>query len=171
MSRNFFSPVFRYWPLKRHGAWIAIRSGVMTAISGNIGAARTYPAFAVFSPQPRGPKKMLRVSKAGEGFFPLLRGVPFSHPDPYSVVLELANLPDRERTWVRWMKAQLARFVLSLIAMLLGLVAWMEMDTGWIPAALVVIVGFGISEVVYRRLADPETIRSDLEERVRNQHL
>jgi hypothetical protein len=55
--------------------------------------------------------------------------------------------------------------------MLLGLVAWMEMDTGWIPAALVVIVGFGISEVVYRRLADPETIRSDLEERVRNQHL
>ena len=69
------------------------------------------------------------------------------------------------------MKAQLARFVLSLIAMLLGLVAWIEMDTGWIPAALVIIVGFCISEVVYRRLADPETIRSDLEERVRNQHL
>jgi hypothetical protein len=69
------------------------------------------------------------------------------------------------------MKAQLARFVLSLIAMLLGLVAWMEMDTGWIPAALVIIVGFSISEVVYRRLADPETIRRDLEERVRNQHL
>jgi hypothetical protein len=69
------------------------------------------------------------------------------------------------------MKAQLARFVLSLIAMLLGLVAWMEMDTGWIAAALVIIVGFSISEVVYRRLADPETIRSDLEERVRNQHL
>jgi hypothetical protein len=69
------------------------------------------------------------------------------------------------------MKAQLARFVLSLIAMLFGLVAWMEMDTGWIPAALVIIVGFSISEVVYRRLADPETIRRDLEERVRNQHL
>jgi hypothetical protein len=69
------------------------------------------------------------------------------------------------------MKAQLARFVLSLIAMLFGLVAWMEMDTGWIPAALVIIVGFSISEVVYRRLADPETIRRDLEERVRNQRL
>ena len=69
------------------------------------------------------------------------------------------------------MKAQLARFVLSLIAMLLGLVAWMEMNSGWIAAALVIIVGFSISEVVYRRLADPETSRSDLEERVRNQHL
>jgi len=69
------------------------------------------------------------------------------------------------------MKAQLARFFISLIAMLLGLVAWMEIDTGWIPVALVIIVGFSISEVVYRRLADPETIRHDLEERVRNQHL
>jgi hypothetical protein len=69
------------------------------------------------------------------------------------------------------MKAQLARFVIALIAMLLGLVAWMEMDTGWIPAALFIIVGFSISEVVYRRLADLETIRHDLEERVRNQHL
>jgi hypothetical protein len=69
------------------------------------------------------------------------------------------------------MKAQLARFVISLAAMLLGLVAWMEMDTGWIPATLVVMVGFSISEVVFRRLADPETIRKDLEERVKNQHL
>jgi hypothetical protein len=69
------------------------------------------------------------------------------------------------------MKAQLARFVISLIAMLIGLVTYVEMDAGWIPAALIVISGFSLSEAVFRRLADQETIRRDLEERVRNQHL
>ena len=69
------------------------------------------------------------------------------------------------------MKAHWARFVISLIAMLIGLITLVEMDAGWIPAALIVISGFGISEAVFRRLADPETIRRDLEERVRNQHL
>jgi hypothetical protein len=69
------------------------------------------------------------------------------------------------------MKAQLARFVISLIAMLIGLVTFVEMDAGWIPAALIVISGFSLSEAVFRRLADQETIRRDLEERVRNQHL
>ena len=69
------------------------------------------------------------------------------------------------------MTAQLARFVISLIAMLIGLVTYVEMDAGWIPAALIVISGFSLSEAVFRRLADQETIRRDLEERVRNQHL
>jgi hypothetical protein len=69
------------------------------------------------------------------------------------------------------MKAQLARFVVSLIAMLLGLMAFMAMDAGWIPAAIIVMSGFGLSEAVFRRLADRKTIRDDLEERVRNQHL
>ena len=69
------------------------------------------------------------------------------------------------------MTAQLARFVISLIAMLIGLVTFVEMDAGWIPAALIVISGFSLSEAVFRRLADQETIRRDLEERVRNQHL
>jgi hypothetical protein len=69
------------------------------------------------------------------------------------------------------MKAQLARFVVSLIAMLLALMAFMAMDAGWIPAALIIVFGFGMSEIVFRRLADRETIRDDLEERVRNQHL
>jgi len=69
------------------------------------------------------------------------------------------------------MKAQLARFVISLIAMLIGLITLLEMDAGWIPAALIVISDFGISEVVFRRLTDQETLRRDLEERVRNQHL
>ncbi len=55
--------------------------------------------------------------------------------------------------------------------MLLGLIAFMTMDAGWISAALIVISGFGLGEMVFRRLADRETIQRDLEERVRNQHL
>jgi hypothetical protein len=72
------------------------------------------------------------------------------------------------------MKAQLARFVIFLIAMLIALITFMEMDVGWLSAVLSVIAlisGFSLSEAVFRRLADPETIRRDLEERVRNQHL
>jgi hypothetical protein len=69
------------------------------------------------------------------------------------------------------MKAQLARFIVSLIAMLLALIVFMAMDAGWIPAALIIGLGFGLSEIVFRRLADRKTIRDDLEERVRNQHL
>jgi uncharacterized membrane protein len=72
------------------------------------------------------------------------------------------------------MKAQLARFVISLIAMLIALTTFIEMDVGWLSAGLIVIAlisGFSLSEAVFRRLADQETIRRDLEERVRNQHL
>ncbi len=72
------------------------------------------------------------------------------------------------------MKAHLARFVISLIAMLIALITFIEMDVGWLSAGLIVIAlisGFSLSEAVFRRLADQETIRRDLEERVRNQHL
>ncbi len=69
------------------------------------------------------------------------------------------------------MTAQPAKFVISLIAMLIALIISIEMDAGWIPAALIVISGFSLSEAAFRRLADQETIRRDLEERVRNQHL
>ena len=72
------------------------------------------------------------------------------------------------------MKAQLARFVISLIAMLIALTTFIEMDVGWLSAGLIVIAlisGFSLSEAVFRRLADQETIRRDLEERVRNQNL
>jgi uncharacterized membrane protein (DUF4010 family) len=71
------------------------------------------------------------------------------------------------------MKAQLARFVISLIAMLIALITFIEMDVGWLSAGLIVIAlisGFSLSEAVFRRLADQETIRRDLEERVRTQH-
>jgi hypothetical protein len=72
------------------------------------------------------------------------------------------------------MKAQLARIVISLIAMLVALITFIEMEVGWLSAGLIVIAlisGFSLSEAVFRRLADQETIRRDLEERVRNQHL
>ena len=71
------------------------------------------------------------------------------------------------------MKAQLARFVISLIAMLIALLTFIEMDVGWLSAGLIVIAltsGFSLSEAAFRRLADQETIRRDLEERFRNQH-
>ena len=69
------------------------------------------------------------------------------------------------------MRAQLARFVISLVAMFIGLITFLGLDAGWIPAAFIVLLGFVISEAVFRRLADQETIQRDLEERVRNQHL
>ena len=58
--------------------------------------------------------------------------------------------------------------------MLIALITFIEMDVGWLSAGLIVIAlisGFSLSEAVFRRLADQETIRRDLEERVRNQYL
>jgi hypothetical protein len=58
--------------------------------------------------------------------------------------------------------------------MLIALVIFIEMDVGWLSAALIVmtpISGFSLSKMVFRRLADQKTIQRDLEERVRNQHL
>jgi hypothetical protein len=81
----------------------------------------------------------------------------------------MATSPVGKSVWA--MKAQLARFVIFQIAMLIALVIFMKMDVGWLSAALIVISGLSLSDMVFRRLAGPETIRSDLEERVRNQHL
>ena len=72
------------------------------------------------------------------------------------------------------MKAQLARFVIFQIAMLIALVFFMTMDVDWLSAVLIVIsvmAGLSLSDLAFHRLADPETIQRDLEERVRNQHL
>ena len=71
------------------------------------------------------------------------------------------------------MKAQYARFGIFLIALMIAFVIFMKMHFGWLSAALiglVVISGGSISDLVFRRLADEETIRLDLEERVRDQH-
>jgi hypothetical protein len=72
------------------------------------------------------------------------------------------------------MKAQMARFVSSLVAMAIAAVVFMVARSGWVSLlapGLIVAIGFLIAHLVFRRLADHATIRSDLEERVRNQHL
>jgi hypothetical protein len=97
--------------------------------------------------------------------------VPPSRPAPYGVPRMATLLVGKVGVS---MKAQLARFVISVIAMLIALIIFVEMDVGWLSAALIVvslISGFSLSEAVFRHLADHETIRRDLEERVRNQHL
>ena len=69
------------------------------------------------------------------------------------------------------MKAQMARFAISLIGMLVGAIVIMGTGTGWMPVVAgvaIVMTGFIISELVFRRLADHETYRRDLEDRVRN---
>jgi hypothetical protein len=72
------------------------------------------------------------------------------------------------------MKAQMARFVIAIAAMFIGLIVFMESGSGWLPVAaslLIVLIGCSIAEAVFRRLADHETIRRDLEERTRNPSL
>jgi hypothetical protein len=69
------------------------------------------------------------------------------------------------------MKAQIARLIISLTGMLIGLIAFLGLGAGWMPVVagvVIVIIGFIISEMVFRRLADHETYRRDLEDRVRN---
>jgi fatty acid desaturase len=80
----------------------------------------------------------------------------------------------RVGTGVWAMKAQLARFVIFQIAMLIALVIFITMNVGWLSAVLIVIsviAGLSLGDLAFHRLADPETIQRDLEERVRNQHL
>jgi fatty acid desaturase len=80
----------------------------------------------------------------------------------------------RVGTGVWAMKAQLARFVIFQIAMLIALVVFITMNVGWLSAVLIVIsviAGLGLGDLAFHRLADPETMQRDLEERVRNQHL
>jgi hypothetical protein len=68
------------------------------------------------------------------------------------------------------MSAQGLRLAISLCAMAAALFAFMELP-GWagvIAAASSVALGGSIAEIVFRRVADAETRRADLEDRVRN---
>jgi len=68
-------------------------------------------------------------------------------------------------------KAHAARFGISLIGLLGAFIIFMTTDdVGWLSIAacfVVVIVAFIVGEMVFRRLADPETRRRDLEERAK----
>ena len=67
-------------------------------------------------------------------------------------------------------KPETVRFVISLIGIAAAAVIFIVTDFTWLPAALsisVALLSFAIAELVFRRLADPETVRRDLEERSR----
>jgi len=68
-------------------------------------------------------------------------------------------------------KAQLARSAIALAGMAAALVVFMLWGDDWVPFAacvLAVAAGFLAAEIAFRRLADQETRRRDLEERARD---
>jgi len=68
-------------------------------------------------------------------------------------------------------KAQLARSAIALAGMAAALVIFMLWGDDWVPFAasiLVVAAAFLAAEIAFRRLADQETRRRDLEERARD---
>jgi hypothetical protein len=69
------------------------------------------------------------------------------------------------------MKAHAARFTIGLCFAALAVFSWLRLGSGWASwAALVVIfvIGSTLAEWAFRRLATPDTVRADLEDRVRN---
>jgi hypothetical protein len=67
--------------------------------------------------------------------------------------------------------AQFVRFAVALIAAVIAVLAFLRLGPGWAGwAALVAIfvLGGSMAEWLFRRLASPEQIRDDLEDRVRN---
>jgi hypothetical protein len=68
-------------------------------------------------------------------------------------------------------KAQVVRFAIGILFALLAVFAWLRLGGGWASwTALIVIfiIGSTLAEWTFRRLATPDAIRDDLEDRVRN---
>ena len=69
------------------------------------------------------------------------------------------------------MKAQAVRFAIWLLFAVIAVFAWLNLGGGWASwIALIVIFAIGstVAEWTFRSLATPDTIRADLEDRVRN---
>ena len=69
------------------------------------------------------------------------------------------------------MKAQGARTLISLLGLAAAMVVFMVFEVGWLSlvACVTLVVGSGlIAEWAFRRLANAETKRRDLEDRLRN---
>jgi hypothetical protein len=69
------------------------------------------------------------------------------------------------------MSAQPARLLISLVGLVLAAVTWFALAPGWMAwiSAALILVASGIgAEATFRRLASAETIRADLQDRVRN---
>jgi hypothetical protein len=69
------------------------------------------------------------------------------------------------------MTAQIIRFAIGTAFAVVAVFAWLRFGGGWASwTALVVIfvIGSTLAEWTFRRLATPDAIRTDLEDRVRN---
>ena len=67
--------------------------------------------------------------------------------------------------------AQLARFAVALISGVIAVLAFLKLGPGWMAwaaLAAIFLVGGSMAEWLFRRLASPEQVRGDLEDRVRN---
>jgi hypothetical protein len=72
---------------------------------------------------------------------------------------------------VNAMKAQAARFTIGFLTAVLAVSAWLKLGGGWaswIALVVIFVVGSTLAEWTFRKLATPQMIRADLEERVRN---
>ena len=74
----------------------------------------------------------------------------------------------------RRMTAPMLRFAVSVASMAVALAAFMLIRNPWAMLAAVaaaMLLGAIIGQAIYRRFADAETKRRDLEDRVRNESL
>jgi hypothetical protein len=67
------------------------------------------------------------------------------------------------------MLAHVVRFAVGLLAAMLAVLAYLTLAgwAWWIVPFIIFIIGSAIAEWLFRKLATPEMIRADLEDRVR----
>jgi hypothetical protein len=68
------------------------------------------------------------------------------------------------------MKAQAARSAIGVVSAALAIGSWLWLGSwsAWIVPLIVFVAGGAVAEWIFRRLATPDVIRDDLEDRVRN---
>ena len=69
------------------------------------------------------------------------------------------------------MTALIVRFAVGVAFALLAVFAWLRLGGGWpswIALVVIFVIGSTLAEWTFRRLATPDAIRDDLEDRVRN---
>jgi hypothetical protein len=69
------------------------------------------------------------------------------------------------------MTAQIVRFAIDIAFAVLAVFAWLRLGgewMSWIALVVIFVIGSTLAEWTFRRLATPDAIRDDLEDRVRN---
>jgi hypothetical protein len=69
------------------------------------------------------------------------------------------------------MTAQIVRFAIGIAFAVLAVFAWLRLGgewMSWIALVVIFVIGSTLAEWTFRRLATPDAIRDDLEDRVRN---